>query len=344
MQQSMHARIARLLLPMIIPLLCACGTNSQSVLNSQSAPIPLDLPKPAVVKAAPILPDNTLFTVYGRAFNRAPILGRLGQYRDFADMEKDVAPWVEGIKKRNNKKGVIPAIHLIYAMATPCKDSPDCLLYIEGSVKDLADRYIEPAAKRGWMVVLDTQIGKSSPVKQVKRILDKGYLKYENVAVALDPEFHVYPDKETPGRPIGTLKSSQINEVQEVLDDYVREQKLKNKKILIVHQFGDANIDDGVPFMIQDKEKIKTYENVELVFDMDGLGKQPIKVVKYNKITDASVYPFIKFRGIKVFFSNRWEKHGHYDKPPLSLDEIFGLKKVKGGPKMETKPDVIIIA
>ena len=96
--------------------------------------------------------------------------------------------------------------------------------------------------------------------------------------------------------------------------------------------------------MIQDKDKIKTYENVELVFDMDGLGKQAIKVVKYNKITDASVYPFIKFRGIKIFFPNRWEKNEHYDKPPMTLDEIFGLKKVKGGPKMATKPDVIIIA
>jgi hypothetical protein len=229
-------------------------------------------------------------------------------------------------------------------MATPCKDSPDCLLYIEGSVKDLVGSYIEPAAKRGWMVVLDTQIGKSDPVKQIKRILGKGYLKYENVAVAVDPEFHVYPDRETPGRPIGTLQASQINEVQQMLDDYVRTQNLRNKKILIVHQFGDPNIDDGVPFMIKEKEKIKTYENVELVFNMDGLGKQPIKAVKYNKITDASVYPFIKFRGIKVFFRNRWEKHGHFDKPPMDLDEIFGLKKVKGGPKMETKPDVIIIA
>ena len=154
---------------------------------------------------------------------------------------------------------------------------------------------------------------------------------------------HVVPGRENPGRPIGTLKSSQINEVQEMLDDYVRSQKLQKKKVLIVHQFGDANVDDGVPFMIQEKDKIKTYENVELVFDMDGLGKQAIKVIKYNKITDASVYPFIRFRGIKIFFLNRWEKHGHYDKPPMDLDEIFGLKKVKGGARMETKPDVIIL-
>ncbi|HTY64274.1 MAG TPA: hypothetical protein VMG30_18640 [Acidobacteriota bacterium] len=343
----MRIRLIRFLLPLIIPFVWACGINSQSVPTSQSAPAvqnPPNPPKPVVVKPASILSDNTLFTVYGRFFGRAPILGRLGAYKDFAEMEKDIAPWIEGIQKRHDKKNVIPAVHLIYAMATPCQDSPDCLLYIEGSIKDLVRSYIEPAAKRGWMVVLDTQLGKSDPVKQIRRILDKGYLKYENVAVALDPEFHVYPGRETPGLPIGTVDSSQINEVQQMLDDYVRTQKLQNKKILIVHQFGDANIDDGVPFMIKEKDKIKAFDNVELVLDMDGLGQRPIKVVKYNKITDAGVYPFVKFRGIKVFFRNRWEKHGHFDKPPLDLDEIFGIKKVKGGPKMETKPDVLIIA
>ena len=129
-----------------------------------------------------------------------------------------------------------------------------------------------------------------------------------------------------------------------MLDEYVKAQRLRKKIILIVHQFGDPNVNDGVPFMIQNKKDLKSYENVELVIDMDGLGKQAIKVIKYNKITDAAVYPFLKFRGIKIFFDNKWEKHGHFDKPPMNLDEIFGLKKVKGGAQMDTKPDVIIIA
>lgn len=338
MRQRIQTRVIRLVLPLTMSLAWACSINSQSVSSIQTPP------KQAPVKAASVLSDNTLFTVYGRDFGRAPILGRLGQYKSFADMEKDIQPWIQGIQKRHDKKGVIPAIHIIYAMATPCKDSPDCLLYFDGGSKDLVGSYIEPAAKRGWMVVLDTQLGKSNPAQQIKRIIDKGYLKYENVAVAIDPEFHLYPGRDNPGIPIGTVQASQINDVQQMLDDYVRDQKLQKKKILIVHQFGDANVDDGVPFMIKEKKNIKVYENVELVFDMDGFGKQAVKVIKYNKINDAGVYPFIKFRGIKIFFRNRWEKHGHYDKPPLDLDEIFGLKKVKGGAKMETKPDVIIIA
>ena len=334
----MPIKLTRTLSVLAVVLAWVSGISLKS---DQNVPSPQTIPAAQPVS---LLTDHTLFAVYGRAFNVAPILGRLGSYRGFKDMERDIQPWIRDIKSRNGKKGVIPGIHLIYAMATPCKPGKDCLLYLEGRVGNLVEAYIEPAAKRGWMVVLDTQIGKSNPVQQVKRILNKGYLKYGNVAIALDPEFHVYPGKENPGRPIGTLQSSQINEAQQMLDDYVREQKLQHKIILIVHQFGDANVDDGVPFMIKDKDKIRTYQNVELVFNMDGLGQKTIKAFKYNKITDASVYPFIKFRGIKIFFRNRWEKHGHFDKPPMTLDEIFGIKKVKGGVKMEPKPDVIIIA
>jgi hypothetical protein len=327
-----------LTLPVLASILaCIAGIDTGPDQVSQDAAKP-------DAKPVSLLTDNTLFAVYGRAFNVAPVLGRLGTYKGFKDMETDIRPWIQGIRKRSTKKGVIPAVHLIYAMANPCKPNDDCLLYLEGRVEDLVSEYIEPAAKRGWMVVLDTQIGRSNPAQQVKRIIDKGYLKYENVAVALDPEFRVYKGRKKPGIPIGTLKASQINEAQRMIDDYVRTQKLANKKILIVHQFGDPNINDGVPFMIEDKKSLKTYENIDLVIDMDGLGKQAIKVVKYNKITDASVYPFIKFRGIKIFFRNRWEKHRHYDTPPLNLDHLFGLKPVKGGAQMQTQPDVIIIA
>ena len=253
-------------------------------------------------------------------------------------------PWLEKIRGKNGNKGAIAGVHLIYALAVPCVPGDDCLLYLEGIEKNIAGKYIEPAAKRGWMVVLDTQIGKSDPVQQVQRIIDKGYLKYENVAVAIDPEFRVYPGRERPGIPIGTVKAWQINKAQRLLDDYVRRHKLAKKKILIVHQFGDANVNDGVPFMIEDKQNLKTFEHVDLVIDADGLGEQAIKVVKYNKMTDSKVYPFIKFRGIKVFFPNPWEKYGHFDKPPLNLDQIFGHEPAAGGPKMRNSPDVLIIA
>jgi hypothetical protein len=295
-------------------------------------------------KAQSLLQGNTLFSVYGRAFGTAPILGRLGVYRNMDAMMEDIRPWIEGIKKYSDKKGVVPGIHLIYAMATPCKPKDDCLLYLEGKEKNLVENYILPAARRGLVVVLDTQLGKSSPAVQIRRMIDKGYLQYDNVHVAIDPEFHVYNDNPSPGIPIGAVQAAQINEVQCMLDDYVREQRLATKKILMVHQFGDANVNDGVPFMIQNKKLLRNFENVDLVIDMDGLGAPAIKVTKYNKITDSRVYPFIRFRGIKIFFPNKWEKAGHFDKPPMTLEEIFGLRPVPGRARMKTKPDVIVIA
>ena len=37
--------------------------------------------------AVGLLETHTLFTVYGRGFDTAPILGRLGTYKDFAAMD-----------------------------------------------------------------------------------------------------------------------------------------------------------------------------------------------------------------------------------------------------------------
>lgn len=291
------------------------------------------------------LERNTVFSVYGRAFGRAPILGRLGQYPDIEAMARDIPRWIEPIEKHNGEKGIVPAIHLIYAMATPCNEkwtNKECLLYLDSGTNIVRD-YVEPAARRGWLVFLDSQIGRSNPVAQVERMVGKGYLKFPNVHVALDPEFHSYPDHAIPGIPIGTLAAGDINKAQEVLDSHVRVERIPQKKILVVHQFGDANVHDGVPFMITNKETLRTYPNVDLVINVDGFGQQEIKVVKYNRITDARVYPFLRFRGIKIFYPNRWEKGGRYDQPPLDMDQVFGLRPGPRGVRIAKPPDLVII-
>jgi hypothetical protein len=130
----------------------------------------------------------------------------------------------------------------------------------------------------------------------------------------------------------------------EILDHYVQTEHLKTKKILMVHQFGDAAVHDGVPFMIADKKNLKGFANVDLVIDADGLGNPAEKVRKYNLMTDSKTYPVVRFGGIKVFFPNQWEHAGHFDKPPMTVDQIFGLAPVVGTLRMATKPSVLIIA
>lgn len=313
----------------------------------QTAPA-LDMQEPrlpaAPTRAQGLLENNTVFTVYGRAFDRAPILGRLGTYKNFDAMAEDLPKWVDQVKKLNDHKPVVPGVHLIYALAVPCQERGDCLQYLEGPASLIIDNYIKPAAERGWIVVLDTQLGRSNPVAQVNRMIEKGYLKYENVHVAIDPEFHVYPDKLTPGIPVGTVEAAQINEVQRILDDYVKSQGFKTKKMLIVHQFIDQAVSVGTRTMIENKKEIRTFENVELVIDADGLGTPSLKVWKYNRMTDAKTYPSIRFRGIKIFYPNTWEKAGHFDKPPMTMEQVFGIVPVSKLLQIATKPNLVIIA
>ncbi len=291
-----------------------------------------------------LLETHTLFAVYGRGFARAPILGHLGTYKDADAMAADTKDWVPKIAAVNGGKGVTVGLDLIYGLAIPCKGKSNCVEYLDQGTIDPLAQYIEPAADRGWVVILDTQLGRSDPVTEMKRMIDRGYLKFDNVHVAIDPEFHSVEGHDDPGIPIGTVTSAQINQVQEMLNSYVEAQKLTTKKILIVHQFGDAAVHDGVPFMIADKKTLKSFPNVDLVVDADGLGTPAAKIRKYNLMTDSKTYPAVRFSGVKVFFPNQWEHAGHFDKPPMSLDQVFGLVGLPGGLKMERKPAVFIIA
>ncbi len=299
---------------------------------------------PAVPVPVGLLEANTLFAVYGRGFERGPILGHLGTYKNIEAMGADTATWPPKIKPANGGKPVVIGMDLIYGLAIPCSGAPNCLEYLDQVDKDLIAHYIKPAADRGWTVILDTQLGRSDPAAEVKRMIDRGYLKFENVHVAIDPEFHVVAGHTDPGIPIGTVTAAQINDVQDTLNRYVQAQNLKTKKILIVHQFGDAAVHDGVPFMIGSKKDLKKFANVELVVDADGLGTPAEKVRKYNLMTDSKTYPSVQFGGIKVFYPNQWEHAGHFDKPPLTIDQVFGLAPAPGGLKMATKPSVLIIA
>ena len=124
-------------------------------------------PAPAVG----LLENTTLLAVYGRGFAIAPILGHLGTYSDIRAMATDTAMWVPKIKRVNGGKGVVIAIDLIYGMAIPYKGAANCLEYLDQSDSDPADKYMKPATKRGWAVILETQLGRSDPVAEVKRMM-----------------------------------------------------------------------------------------------------------------------------------------------------------------------------
>ncbi|MCA1600005.1 MAG: hypothetical protein LC769_13540, partial [Chloroflexi bacterium] len=132
--------------------------------------------------------QTTLLTIYGRAFSTAPILGRLGMDDNFTQMEWQVQPYARGIKANNGGTDPRITVHLIYAMAVPCGVTGNCLYYLDDAGVDIVKTYITEAARRHWLVILDDQLGRSDPATEMQRIISKGYLKYDNVEVALDPE------------------------------------------------------------------------------------------------------------------------------------------------------------
>lgn len=340
----------RTVIPTAIP------TATATAVPPTATPLP-PTPTPVPPTATPLPPTSTptpeaavswlqgktLLGAYGRAFGVAPILGRLGFYNDVDAMARDLSTFANEIRPLNGGKPIIMDIHLIYALAMPCGSSGDCLFYLDAVDPRIVDHYIKPAADRGWLVVLDTQLGRSDPVTQIQRMIDKGYLKYDNVEVALDPEFHVVPGHLTPGIPVGTITAQQVNAAEALLNSYVEQEHLAHKKVLIVHQFGDKLVGDGVPYMIQDKTAVKDYPNVDLVIMADGFGSPESKVSKYNKMTDPKAYPFIHFRGIKLFPPNPYERAGHYDHPMLTFRQVYGLDPTPGGERVQIPPDVILM-
>ena len=285
-----------------------------------------------------------MLAIYGRGFKIAPILGMLGGLKSFDDMDKTIRErFYPPIRANNGGRPIIPTIHLIYGLAIPCTPNDDCLLYLEGMNVDIIKEYIEPAGQRGWEIILDTQMGRSDPVTQVKRMIDRGYLKYEHVHVGLDPEFKAYPGRNTPGIPVGILEAAQINEAQQLLDTYVKAQGLKRRKMLMIHQFGDAEVNDGVPFMIGNKKTLKSFPTIDIVIDADGFGGPDAKASKYNAMTNPVPYPFVQFRGLKLFTLNA-EAPNHYDKPQMEWPAIFGRANTPGGHRIKWAPNVIVIA
>lgn len=195
--------------------------------------------------------------------------------------------------------------------------------------------------------LLDCQLGLLLPIvgklSQIQRMIDKGYLKYDNVEVALDPEYHVAPGHLTPGIPVGQIDASQLNAAQKLLDEYVQKERLAHRKILVVHQFGDKAVNDSVPWMITNKTDVTLSANVDLVIDADKLGDPATKVTEYNEITDNTVYPFIHYRGIKVFPKGANAQSGNYDNPLLTWHQVFGLDPTPAGAQIQHAPDLVII-
>ncbi len=237
-----------------------------------------------------------------------PIMGVLGHGTPAVVAER-VAVWAEHYDRLNGPRGAVPAFHLITGVAQAGTTRDGTWLYRLSHER--IGEYVETAREHDMLIFLDTQIGWSDPLAEVKLL--EPFLREPFVHIALDPEFATEPLGIGPGKALGFLTGAQINEVQHYLATLVAEAELP-PKILMVHQFAQR--------MLHDREVIENYDAVELSVDMDGFGYTAAKLSGYRRfaLPAPSERP-----ALKLFF--------HYDIPVMTPEEVQGL---------DQPPDLII--
>ena len=247
---------------------------------------------------------RTWLTYYGRP--GIPVMGILGEYEidELIDLLKEQAREYE--IANGYSLSVYPALHLVYGMATKAPgDDGSHLDYLDDAI---VTEYITKAAEADFAVILDVQIGALSAVDSISKALP--YLAHDNVHLAIDPEFAmVHPGQYWPGDPIGYLTADQINEAESAIQRYLRRNRIKGDRVLLVHQF-QAN-------MILDPEKIdRNVDQVALTISVDGWGGPWAKTSKYNSLVTPDS-PFVAF---KLFY--RW------DDPILTPSQALGEESI----------------
>ncbi len=250
--------------------------------------------------------DAQIVSFYG--FPGIPFMGVLGD-----GPPRDVAPRIAAMAERydqlNGPRGTQPAFHLIVGVAQ-AGATPDGA-WISRLSHDRIAEYVEAAREEGLLLFLDTQIGWSDPLAEVKLLTP--FLKEPFVHVALDPEFATERLGVRPGQALGSISADDVNAVQRYLASIVHEEGLP-PKLLMVHQFAER--------MFRNRGGIEDYDAVHLSFDMDGFGGTGAKLNGYRRfaLPTPSERP-----ALKLFFK--------YDTPLMTPEQVQGL----GHP-----PDIII--
>ena len=234
------------------------------------------------VAQAPIIDDKQIISYYGNP--NTPDMGVLGT-GDLETISSELEAQAARYDQLNGDMGVIPAIHLVYAVAQ--YHPTDNGLYLQYVSDEDVRRYLEFTERHGMLLFLDLQIGRSSVAAEIRKAMP--YLRYPQVHLAIDPEFAV-SGSEVPGADLGSLHAKDVDEAQALLQQLVEDNGLP-PKVLIVHQFADS--------MLQNADSIRSYTSVELIVDMDGFGPAAIKRATYEQL---AARPYAIHAGIKLFF------------------------------------------
>ena len=174
----------------------------------------------------------------------------------------------------NGARSVIPALHLIVDVAQPTAKSDGS--YLGRMSLERVGEWVELARQHGLLLFLDLQIGWTEPVESVRRY--ESFLDEPFVHIAIDPEFATRSKGAAPGDVVGQVNAAQVNAVQRYLARIVRGHAIP-PKLLVVHQFRTS--------MLINPEDFADVPEVVLSIDMDGVGKNFIKLDGYWRYANA---------------------------------------------------------
>lgn len=270
----------------ITGILLACGLFVAGVFAATPSipPVPHPPRKPAakpVTHPSSVLDNHLLVAWYGSPWTgRMGILGRLSG-KALADGLKEQAA---AYAKVSNKR-VLPAYELIATVAQPLPGRDG--MYRRRESREVIDRMLGEARKAGVKLILDIQTGRSNVMDEILYLLP--YLEQPDVYLALDPEFSMGTDG-VPGRRIGTMPASEVNDAIAVLEFLIASRNLP-PKVLIVHQFTTG--------MLPDKERILSSPFLDVVLSVDGFGGQALKRSTYRACMRQGMLPY---SGFKLFY------------------------------------------
>ncbi len=257
---------------------------------------------PFFESARTMVEENHIVAFYGHPKSRT--MGILGEFRTMDAMAEELLRYADAYNEVNGDKGVVPAVHIIFATAHPGGETT-----LIGK-KTLLE-YIEYAEEKGMLVFIDHQIGKYPLAEAMKSMLP--YLKHKNVHLAIDPEWAT----PAPGAEIGSVCAGEINQAQEMMQDYMETHDIPGEKMLVVHQFNWK--------MIADRAKVQAdYPRILLIHNADGFGTPREKFDSYRFNSGARNMPL---KGFKLFLPKTW-RQGGYDIPLMSPEKVLELDPV----------------
>lgn len=259
-------------LPLSVAAIGPAPATPRAAATSATAP---------VAHPSAVLENSIIVAWYGNPWTgKMGILGRL-QGAALADGLKQQA----NAYARVTKKQVIAAYELIAVVAQGQPGSDG--MYRRRESRDVIERTIRDARAAGFKTILDVQTGRSTVLSELAYLAP--YLAEPDVYLALDPEFSMGLDG-VPGRRIGTMYATEVNDAIGVLETIIERHNLP-PKVLMVHQFTTG--------MLPDKEEIWTSPVLDIVLDMDGFGSPALKRHTYKTVLRQAQ---LEYSGFKLFY------------------------------------------